>query len=100
MSECNNQRVSPPVSGRGAPRREGGEMLTIVIVLGGLVLVPALGMLVLLRVGIGGNKRRGFLTTNPQTRADAAARAITGLYVRMPERTAEGQARRVPNEPR
>jgi hypothetical protein len=75
-------------------------MLTIIILLGGLVLVPALAMLVLLRVGIGGHKRRGFLTTNPQTRADAAARAITGLYVRMPQRTAEGQARQVPDEPR
>ena len=75
-------------------------MLTIIMVLGGLVSVPALGMLVPLRVGIGGKKRRGFLATNPQTRADAAAGAITGLYVRMPDRATEGQARRVPDEPR
>ena len=99
MSECNNQRVSPPVSGRGAPRREGGEMLTIIIVLGGLIFVPALGLLVLLRAGIGGKKRRGFLPAEPRSRADAAARAITGMYVRMPERTAGGQARQVPDEP-
>jgi hypothetical protein len=75
-------------------------MLTIVIVLAGLVLVPALGMLVLLRVGIGGKKRRGFLPAEPRNRADAAVRAITGMYIRMPERTAEGQARQVPDEPR
>ena len=75
-------------------------MLTIIIVLGGLVLVPALGMLVLLRVGIGGKKRRGFLPAEPRNRADAAARAITGMYIRMPERTAEGEAGRVPDEPR
>jgi hypothetical protein len=75
-------------------------MLTIIIVVGGLASALAFGMLVLLRVGIGGNKRRGFLTTEAQTPADAAARAITGLYVRMPDRTAEGQARRVPDDPR
>jgi hypothetical protein len=75
-------------------------MLTIIIVVGGLVLTLVLGMLVLMRVGIGGHKRRGFLTTQAQTRADAAARAITGLYVRMPERNAEYQARRVPDDPR
>ena len=60
-------------------------MLTIVIVVGGLVLALVLGMLVLMRVGIGGRKRRGFLTTEAQTRADAATRAITGLCVRMPD---------------
>ena len=74
-------------------------MLTIIIVIGGLVLALVLGALVLLRVGIGGNKR-GFLTTQAQTRVDAASRAITGLYVRMPDRTVEGQARRVPDDPR
>jgi len=75
-------------------------MLTIIIVAGGLVLSLALGMLVLLRVGIGGNKRRGYLTTKAQTRADAASRAITGLYVRMPGRNVEHQAGRVPDDPR
>jgi len=75
-------------------------MLTIIIVVGGLVLALVLGTLVLLRVGIGGGKRRGFLTTEAQTPADAAARAITGLYVRMPDRAVEGQARRVPDDPR
>ena len=75
-------------------------MLTIIIVAGGLVLALVLGTLVLLRVRIGGNKRRGFLTTKAQTPADAAARAITGLYVRMPERSAESQPRRVPDDPR
>jgi hypothetical protein len=75
-------------------------MLTIIIVIGGLALALALGMLVLLRVGIGGRKRRGFLTTEAQTPADAAARAITGLYVRMPERSAESRPRRVPDDPR
>ena len=75
-------------------------MLMIIIVIGGLVLALILSMLVLLRVGIGGRKRRGFLTTQAQTPADAAARAITGLYVRMPDRTAEDQLRRVPDDQR
>jgi hypothetical protein len=75
-------------------------MLTIIIVAGGLVLSLALGMLVLLRVGIGGDKRRGYLATQAQTRADAAARAITGLYVRMPGRNAQHQAGRVHDDPR
>ena len=75
-------------------------MLMIIIVIGGLVLALILSMLVLLRVGIGGGKRRGFLTTQAQTPADAAARAITGLYVRMPDRTAEDQLRRVPDDQR
>ena len=75
-------------------------MLTIIIVVGGLVLALVLSMLVLMRVGIGGRKRRGFLTTKAQTPADAATRAITGLYVRMPERNAENQPRRVPDDPR
>jgi hypothetical protein len=75
-------------------------MLTIITVVGGLVLALVLGMLVLMRVGIGGRKRRGFLTTEAQTPADAATRAITGLYVRMPERNAESQSRRVPDDPR
>ena len=75
-------------------------MLTIIIVVGGLVLALVLSMLVLMRVGIGGRKRRGFLTTKAQTPADAAARAITGLRVRMPERNAESQPRRVPDDPR
>ena len=75
-------------------------MLTIIVAVGGLFLALVLGTLVLLRVGIGGNKRRGFLTTEAQTPADAAARAITGLYVRMPDRTTEAQARRVPDDPR
>ena len=74
-------------------------MLTIIIVAGGLVLSIALGMLVLLRVGIGGSKRRGYLTTEAQTRADAATRAITGLYVRMPNRNIQHQTRRVPDDP-
>jgi hypothetical protein len=75
-------------------------MLMIIIVVGGLVLALVLSMLVLLRAGIGGRKRRGFLTTKAQTPADAAARAITGLYVRMPDRTVEDQVRRVPDDPR
>ena len=75
-------------------------MLTIIIVAGGLVLSIALGMLVLLRVGIGGKKRRGYLSTEAQTRADAATRAITGLYVRMPDRNIQHQAGRVPDDPR
>jgi hypothetical protein len=75
-------------------------MLTIIIVAGGLALSLALGMLVLLRVGIGGNKRRGYLTSQAQTRADAAARAITGLYVRKPNRDAQHQAGRVHDDPR
>jgi len=75
-------------------------MLTIIIVVSGLVSGLVLGMLVLLRVGIGGGERQGFLTTEAQTRADAATRAITGLYVRMPERTIQGQAGRVPHDPR
>ena len=75
-------------------------MLTIIIVAGGLALTLALGTLVLLRVGIGADKRRRFLTTEAQTPADAAARAITGLYVRMPGRTVEGEAGRVPDDPR
>jgi hypothetical protein len=74
-------------------------MLTIIIVAGGLLLALALGILVLLRVGIGGNKRRGFLTTKAQTRADAATRAITGLYVRMPDRNIRHQAERGPDDP-
>jgi len=75
-------------------------MLAIIIVAGGLVLSIALGMLVLLRVGIGGNKRRGYLTTEAQTRADAATRAITGLYVRMPGRNIQHEAERAPDDPR
>jgi hypothetical protein len=75
-------------------------MLTIIIVAGGLVLSLALGMLVLLRVGIGGDKRRGYLATQAQTRADAAARAITGLYVRMPNRDAQHQPGRAHDDPR
>ncbi len=75
-------------------------MLTIIIVVGGLVLALAVATLVLVRVGIGGGKRRGFLTTKAQTPADAVARAITGLYVRMPDRAVEGQAGRVRDDPR
>jgi hypothetical protein len=61
-------------------------MLTTIIVVGGLVLTLVLGMLVLMRVGIGGRKRRGFLTTEAQTPADAATRAITGLRDHRPIR--------------
>ena len=75
-------------------------MLTIIIVAGGLVLSVALCTLVLLRVGTGGKKRRGYLSTEAQTRADAATRAITGLYVRMPDRNNQHQAGRVPDDPR
>ena len=71
-----------------------------IIVAGGLVLSAVLGLLVLLRVGIGGHKRRGFLSTEAQTRADAVTRAITGLYIRMPERDVHRQVRRIPDEPR
>ena len=73
-------------------------MLTIIIVAGGLVLSIALCTLVLLRVGIGGKKRRGYLTTEAQTRADAVTRALTGLYVRMPNRNVQNQADRVPDD--
>jgi hypothetical protein len=72
-------------------------MLTIIIVAGGLVLSIVSCTLVLLRVGIGGNKRRGYLSPEAQTRADAVTRALTGLYVRMPERDAQG--RRVHDDP-
>jgi hypothetical protein len=74
-------------------------MLTIIIVAGGFVLSIVLCTLVLLRVGIGGNKRRGYLSPEAQTRADAVTRALTGLYVRMPERDAQGQVRRVHDDP-
>lgn len=74
-------------------------MLTIIIVAGGLVLSIVLCMLVLLRVGIGGKKRCGYLSIEAQTRADAATRAITGLYVRMPGRNIQHQAGRVHDDP-
>jgi hypothetical protein len=66
-------------------------MLAIVIIAGGFALTLIAGALVLLRLGIGGDRSNGLLTTKAPTRTACATRAITGLYVRMPERTIQNQ---------
>ena len=52
-----------------------------------------LGVLVLLRVGSGREDRWATLRQGPPTRTAAAARRMTGLYVRMPQATADPRAR-------
>jgi hypothetical protein len=78
--------------------RKGREML-IILVTGcvGFLVILAVG-LVLLRLAIGGDQNAGVFTNKPQTRVTGAVRSVTGLYVRMPERTAVCQAERAPDE--
>jgi hypothetical protein len=60
-------------------------MIDLTIALAALSLVVIVGALVLLRVGCGREDRWATLRDGPPTKAAAAARRMTGLYVRMPQ---------------
>ena len=61
-------------------------MIIIAIVAVTLLLAALAGVLVLVRLGISSEEREDCLSGEAQTRITVAARAVTGLYVRTPER--------------
>ena len=77
---------------------KGREML-IILIIGcvGVLVILVVGLL-LLRLGIGEDQNAGVFTIRPQTRVSGAVRSVTGLYVRMPERTVPCQAERAHDE--
>jgi hypothetical protein len=62
-------------------------MITAAIAAVTLVVGALVGVLVLVRLGISREGREDRFSGEAQTRISAAARAVTGLYVRTPERT-------------
>jgi hypothetical protein len=73
--------------------------MLIILVIGcaSVLVILAVG-LVLLRLVIGGDQNAGVFTSRPQTRVSGAVRSVTGLYVRMPERTMPCQTERTHDE--
>lgn len=73
--------------------------MLVILVIGcvGVLVILAVG-LVLLRLGIGEDQSAGAFTIRPRTRVSGAVRSVTGLYVRMPERTVPCQAERTHDE--
>jgi hypothetical protein len=61
------------------------DMIIVAILVAAITAGGAAFVLALIRVGTGREGRNGTLTGNPPTRAAAAARRFTGLYVRAPE---------------
>ena len=62
-------------------------MIIMTIVAVTLLAAALAGVLVLVRLGVSGEARGDCFSGEAQTRLTSAARAVTGLYVRMPERT-------------
>ena len=64
-------------------------MIIIATVAATLLVAALIGVLVLVRLGISREERENGLSGEAQTRITSAARAVTGLYVRTPERADE-----------
>ena len=64
-------------------------MIIIAIVAVTLLVAVLVGVLVLVRLGIGREELENGFSGEAQTRITSAARAVTGLYVRTPERADE-----------
>ena len=62
-------------------------MIIMTIIAVTLLVAALAGALVLVRLGVSREVRGDCLSGEAQTRITSAARAVTGLYVRMPERT-------------
>jgi flagellar basal body-associated protein FliL len=85
------------VKGRSDIRK--GEEMVIIVIACVVVLVLLVIVLVLLRLGIREEEKNGVLAPTAQTRVTGAARAVTGLYVRTPERTVGCQAGAARDDP-
>jgi hypothetical protein len=64
-------------------------MIIIAIVAVTLLVAVLVGVLVLVRLGISREELENGFSGEAQTRITSAARAVTGLYVRTPERADE-----------
>jgi flagellar basal body-associated protein FliL len=67
--------------------RKGKHMIIMTIIVVTLLVAALAGALVLVRLGVSREVRGDCLSGEAQTRLTSAARVVTGLYVRMPERT-------------
>ena len=65
-------------------------MIIVTIIAVTLLVAALVGALVLVRLGVSREVRGDRLSGEAQTWLTSAARAVTGLYVRMPERTDDG----------
>ncbi len=68
-------------------------MIELMVLLAAVTFGAVTSALILLRIGTGREDRRATLREGPPTRAAAAARRMTGLYVRMPQAPAERETR-------
>jgi hypothetical protein len=66
-------------------------MIIIAIVAVTLLVGALAGALVLVRLGVNREGREDCFSGNAQTRISAAARTVTGLYVRMPKRADDAE---------
>jgi flagellar basal body-associated protein FliL len=71
---------------RPEPDRKGKHMIIMAIVAVTLLVAALAGVLALVRLGISREEREDRFSGEAQTRISAATRAVTGLYVRTPER--------------